>query len=105
VERACFRVVHESLSNVLHFAKATDVWIHLHQDADKLVLRIRDNGIGFALHAVREKKRRDATSLGLFGMQMRAKHVGGSVQINSLTGAGTEILATFPLQAAAAQAA
>ena len=96
VERACFRVLQEGLSNVLHHAKATEVWVHLHQGAEELELEIRDNGIGFDRKAVREEHKREGASLGLFGMQIRAKQVGGSVEIKSTAGAGTVVLAVFP---------
>jgi len=100
VERACFRVVQEGLNNVLQHAQASEVWIHVRQDSNKLELVIRDNGIGFDRNAVREDELREDGSLGLFGMQIRAKHAGGSVEIESAPGNGTEVWAVFPLPAA-----
>jgi PAS domain S-box-containing protein len=97
VEQACFRVLQEGLSNVLQHAKATEVWVQVQQDADELVLQIRDGGIGFDYAAVGDAHKRGGVSLGLFGMQMRARQVGGSVEINSAAGAGTEVRARFPL--------
>ncbi|MBI4292834.1 MAG: response regulator [Betaproteobacteria bacterium] len=102
VEKACFRVLQEGLRNVLHHAKATEVWVHLHQSADELELGIRDNGNGFDCNAGHEGNGSEPGNLGLFGMQIRAKHVGGSVEIKSTTGAGTEIRAVFPLLVASA---
>ena len=103
VERACFRVLQEGLNNVLNHAQATEVWVNLHQGADELELWIRDNGIGFDRNAVRADKRREGGGLGLFGMQIRAKHVGGSVEIKSTAGAGTEVRAVFPLPVASVE--
>jgi two-component system sensor histidine kinase UhpB len=97
VERACFRVLQEGLSNVLHHAQATEVWVHVYQAPDELELWIRDNGIGFDRDAVAEAERRDGRGLGLFGMQIRAKQLGGYVEIESTAGAGTEVRAVFPL--------
>jgi PAS domain S-box-containing protein len=97
IERACFRVLQESLSNVLQHAKATEVWVNLQQDAEEMILGIRDNGIGFDCNAFREENRREYESLGLFGMQLWAQHVGGSVEIVSVPGGGTEVRAVFPL--------
>jgi PAS domain S-box-containing protein len=51
VERACFSVLQEGLSNVLNHAQATEVWVDLYQDAGELELMIRDNGIGFDRNA------------------------------------------------------
>jgi PAS domain S-box-containing protein len=100
VERACFRVLQEALSNVRHHAQATEVWVHVHQGADILELWIRDNGVGFNRDALRDENRRGGGGLGLFGMQIRAKHVGGAVEIKSTAGAGTEVRAVFPLPVA-----
>ena len=104
VERACFRVLQEALSNVLQHAKASEVWIDLHQGLDELELSIRDDGIGFDRNAIRDENRQEGGSLGLFGMQMRAKPVGGVVEIKSTPGAGTEVRAIFPLPIPAVEA-
>jgi signal transduction histidine kinase len=103
VERACFRVLQEGLSNVLHHAHATEVWVHVYQAPDELELCIRDNGIGFDRDAIGEAERRGGRGLGLFGMQIRAKQFGGSVEIESTVGAGTEVRAVFPLTSASAE--
>ena len=97
VERACYRVLQESLSNVLRHAKATEVWVNLRQSFNTLELKIRDNGVGFDLNASHEEKLCESGSLGLFGMRVRARQANGSVEVNSRAGAGTEILAAFPL--------
>jgi signal transduction histidine kinase len=100
VEKACFRVLQEGLNHVLHHAKATEVWVGLRQSADELELEIRGNGIGFEPNAVGEDYSREGTELGLLGMQIRAKLVGGSVDIKSTAGAATELRAVFPLSVA-----
>jgi len=88
-----------ALSNVSKHAKASDVWIHLQQRADVLELGIRDNGIGFDRRA-RKANGAEGISLGLLGMQFRAKRIGGYVRIKSRAGAGTEVRAVFPLTGA-----
>jgi len=97
VERACFRLLQEGLSNVLEHSNASEVWIDLRQTENKLELSIRDDGIGFDYNALSEYKPRESANLGLFGMQIRAKQAGGSVLIRSTAGAGTEVLAVFDL--------
>jgi PAS domain S-box-containing protein len=99
VERACFHLLQEALRNILEHAKATEVWVHLHQRSGELVLKVRDNGIGFDCGAALADDASEETCLGLFGMQNRARQAGGSVQIKSAAGVGTEIRVVFPLTA------
>jgi PAS domain S-box-containing protein len=99
VERACFSVLQEALNNVLRHAQASEVWVHLHQDAEALELGIRDDGIGFDAGAVGDEHGQGSWWLGLFGMQTRVKQAGGRLQIESSPGAGTEVYAVFPLPA------
>ena len=96
VERLCFRLLQEALANVLHHANAREVWVLVRQSGDQLELVVRDDGIGFDLHAVRGDAQ-EIGGLGLFEMQVRASRAGGSVEIKSNPGAGTEIRAVFPL--------
>ena len=97
VERACFHVLQEALSNVLHHAQASEVWVQVLQETGELVLRVRDNGIGFDRNALGEEDTSEAGSLGLFEMQMRVKQVGGSMEMKSSIGAGTELTTRYPL--------
>jgi two-component system NarL family sensor kinase len=91
----------EGLSNIQSHAQASEVWVDLRQSAEKLELTIRDNGIGFDRNAVSGDRGLEGSGLGLFGMQIRAKRVGGTVEVKSKPGAGTELLAFFPLDIAA----
>lgn len=99
VERACFRMLQEGLSNVLSHAKASEVWVELHRDDKQLELVLRDNGIGFDRNAAGNEDT-PGGGLGLFGMQLRARQAGGSVEIESTPGAGTVVRAVFPLTGA-----
>jgi two-component system sensor histidine kinase UhpB len=95
VERACFRVLQEALTNVLHHAQAREVWVSLRQSADELTLCVRDNGTGFDVNALPAGEH--GASLGILSMEQRAKHAGGRLEIRSSPGTGTEVLAVFPL--------
>lgn len=99
VERACFHVLQEGLSNVIQYARASEVWVDVSHSADELELRLRDNGIGFDRDADDDEIMHNGGHLGLFGMQLRAKQVGGAVEITSSPGKGTLVRAVFPLPA------
>jgi signal transduction histidine kinase len=65
------------------------VRISVHQRPDRIVLTVRDDGKGFDPVRVR--------GLGLLGMEERAKHLGGTFEILSRSGAGTELRIELPL--------
>ena len=83
---AFFRILQESLNNILKYAMATIVTVQLTNIADKLVMEISDNGTGFD---VNKKARPD--SYGLIGMKERVKLLGGDLNITSKVGEGTMV--------------
>ena len=92
---ALFRIAQESLANVAKHAQATEVVVTLGFAEDKMQLRIKDNGKGFAVKQQRtavEKNR-----LGLLGMQERARLVNGRCLFQSAPGCGTTVMAEIPL--------
>jgi len=97
IETECFRVAQEALTNVVRHAQAKTVTVDLHKEAGQLHLRVRDDGIGFAVAAVREKAVRGA-SLGLLSMEERTALAGGGLEFTSAPGQGTEVHAWFPLK-------
>jgi signal transduction histidine kinase len=97
IETECFRVAQEALTNVVRHAQAKAVTVDLRKEDGQIHLRVRDDGIGFAVAAVREKSVRGA-SLGLLSMEERAALAGGGLEFTSLPGQGTEVHAWFPLK-------
>jgi len=101
LEIACFRVVQEALTNVVRHAHAKRVWIELQEEDSKLHLVIHDDGIGFDVAAKRECAGR-GRSFGVLAMQERVELLAGQFDVESATGAGTWIRASFPLAAPSA---
>lgn len=97
IETACFRIAQESLTNVVRHAQAKTVIVELRQAEGQLHLRVRDDGIGFDVVAIREKAVRGA-SLGLLSMEERAVLAGGQLEFTSVPGHGSEVHAWFPLK-------
>jgi len=97
IETECFRVAQEALTNVVRHARAKTVSVELRHAAGQLHLRVRDNGIGFDVAAVRERALRGA-SLGLLSMEERAALAGGGLEFKSAPKKGTEVHAWFPLK-------
>jgi signal transduction histidine kinase len=89
---AVFRIVQESLTNVLRHAQASQVEILLRLEAGQLLLRIQDNGSGISPETLS-----DPRSIGLAGMRERALFLRGHLDIRSQPGAGTTIEMRLPL--------
>jgi PAS domain S-box-containing protein len=89
-----FRIVQESINNVLKHAQAGKVTISMKIESDNYILEIGDNGKGFDYTATRQ-----ANSLGLISIQERAIMLGGEAIISSTQGKGTLIRVRIPLSA------
>jgi signal transduction histidine kinase len=90
-ETTLFRVVQESLTNVMLHAQATRVDVLLSLADKRVSVIIEDNGIGFLPDSVMMEDR-----LGLFGMRERIEMLGGTLVIESSPRQGTTIKAEVP---------
>jgi signal transduction histidine kinase len=104
LETVCYRVVQESLTNIVRHAKATDVRVSVVRSGDDLQLTIRDNGVGFDVDAAQATARAGG-SLGLLSMAERVTLVGGKLDLDSAPGQGCRISVYLPLKRAATSAA
>jgi signal transduction histidine kinase len=93
-----FRIVQESLNNVAKHARASQVAVELQPQGDHLLLRVRDDGMGFRPGAPRRPQ-----SLGLVGLRERAALLRGEVKVDSSPGGGTCVEARIPLHPAEAK--
>ncbi len=95
---AIYRIVQESLTNIAKHAEARLVRVTLTRDNGEITVRVSDDGRGFDADSMRHDDHlHDGPGLGLFGMEERARLIGGSYSILSCPGAGTTIIATIPL--------
>jgi signal transduction histidine kinase len=85
-------ITREALSNVARHSAATRAVLTLAVDDGALSLVISDNGRGFDGAAARG----DGHS-GLANLQARAEALGGSLEVKSASGGGTEVAARVPL--------
>lgn len=96
VEIACFRIVQEALTNAARHAQATHVRVTLERQEDRLVLAIEDNGMGFNVEQAKTHAR-TGISIGLLGIEERARLVGGELTVVSSPKTGTRLTASLPL--------
>ncbi|MEP7000913.1 MAG: PAS domain-containing protein [bacterium] len=90
--RAAYRVMQESLTNIVRHAEAISVVLRLSERAGELLLDVIDDGCG-----IKPGQLGGAGSLGLLGMRERAAAFGGSVQIVALDVCGTAVKLRLPL--------
>lgn len=89
---ALFRIVQESLTNIMRYAKASAVKIVLSCSAQQYVLEISDDGVGFDVH-----QKRKTGSFGLIGIEERALSLGGNMNIESAPGKGMKLTINIPV--------
>jgi PAS domain S-box-containing protein len=88
---AFFRILQEALTNVVRHARASRVRIRLDRKAGQTFLLVEDNGVG-----IDAEKITDPDSLGLLGMQERARALGGRVTVRRNKRNGTLVTACIP---------
>lgn len=91
-----FRVLQEALNNIAKHSQAQRVHLSLWKKNNFLKLTIEDNGEGFSPEQALSQKS-DHHGLGLRSMKERVELSGGSWAIESTPGAGTRVLASWPL--------
>jgi len=89
---ALFRILQESLNNVIRHAQANKVRIDLYRDGQRLFLRIADNGIG-----IYPDCRRKTNSFGLVGIEERLHALGGDLDIRNDNDKGTILTVWLPV--------
>jgi signal transduction histidine kinase len=89
IEVAAYYVTSEALANAVKHARATRIDISLAPRDGKLLLSIRDDGVGGAdpVHGS-----------GLVGLTDRIEALGGSIRVRSRPGEGTHIVVELPLE-------
>ena len=93
LQLAIFRVVQESLTNVVRHAQATEVAVQVFREGDRIRVAVMDDGKGIG-----PGKAEDPASTGISGMRERIRAFGGDFTISRGQGKGTAVAATFPLK-------
>jgi signal transduction histidine kinase len=90
--RVLFLIFKEAVHNALKYAECTQIQLELRPVDGHLLLRVVDNGCGFDL-----EQARPYNGNGLRGMTTRASSVGGTAEVRSAPGEGTEVKVRVPL--------
>jgi signal transduction histidine kinase len=92
---AVFRIVQEALNNIVKYAKARHVIVHLAREAGGLCLQVIDDGVGIDVDALAKPR-----SHGLLGMRERALLLDGALEVKrGVNDVGTCVDAWLPVAA------
>lgn len=90
-----YRILQESLNNVVKHAQATAASVTVSRHDSRLTLTVQDDGSGF--DAGGQPSGNGKGGFGLIGLRERARLLGGSVSIESAPGRGTRVHLDLPL--------
>lgn len=86
-----YRIVQESLTNVVRHADATEAKVTIRRQLSstkaQVVIRVEDNGIGGSV---------EGEGFGILGMRERVESMGGQFRFESVPGTGVRVRATMP---------
>jgi signal transduction histidine kinase/ligand-binding sensor domain-containing protein len=91
-----YRIVQESLGNIMKHSQATEVAIRLKRSPENVVLTIEDNGRGFIPGA--HASPASDSGFGLTGMAERASLLGGVFKVRSTPDRGTTVTVEIRLK-------
>lgn len=83
-----YRILQETLNNVVRHSKSATAWVRLEVSADRLRLEVEDRGVGIS---------RNGGGLGLIAMRERADILQGKLEILRPPGGGALIVLDIPL--------
>lgn len=88
---AAYYIAADALGNIARHARARHAWVQLFRHDGKVVLEIKDDGVGFMVDT-------SSAGHGLHNMRERAFAVGGTVTVASKPGAGARVRLEMPAE-------
>jgi PAS domain S-box-containing protein len=86
IEFELFRIIQESLTNVVKHSRATELKVSMTNNRDYVDIQVVDNGVGFDAASANDGK-----GLGIFLMRDRARDINSTFSIESKPGGGTKV--------------
>jgi signal transduction histidine kinase len=90
------KAIKEIMINIVKHAKATNVEIIISKENDDIIVKIRDNGMGFDVDAISPVSSEDWSGFGVFTIRERIADLNGHFQIVSEAGLGTDVTLSIP---------
>jgi PAS domain S-box-containing protein len=92
VEDTLYWTAIEALNNITKHAQASQIWVQINVEEDRVILTIEDDGKGFDLNETHHQ-----SGMGLNNIRERLQKEGGCLEITSSKGKGTMLTAICPL--------
>ncbi|MHB8394236.1 MAG: histidine kinase [Candidatus Dormibacteria bacterium] len=99
VEVAIFRVIQEAVANSMHHAHPKSVRVEMTRNQGQLRVTVTDDGSGFQPTSPRR-----VGSFGITSMTERAVACGGTLELDSTLGGGTQVVLRVPCAATSSRA-
>jgi signal transduction histidine kinase len=96
-ERALFRIVQESVGNVLRHSGGNRISVVLSNREKAVTLEIKDNGHGLSSEQLAQAEGTAIPGVGIYGMRERLRQLDGIFKIQS-SEKGTTVVATVPVE-------
>jgi signal transduction histidine kinase len=94
-ERALFRIVQESVNNVLRHSGGTAITVVLTANGRDVTLAIADNGRGMTADELQQAEGAASLGVGISGMRERVRQLNGTFRISS-SSRGTQVFVSLP---------
>ena len=92
-----YRAVRELLINVVKHAQAQHIKVSICRDNDDIYINVKDDGVGFEPPAEGFDSGK-TKGFGFFSIRERLNYIGGSVEIESKPGYGTQVTLVAPIK-------
>jgi signal transduction histidine kinase len=86
------RIIQELISNVLKYAKASQLMLQINRIDDALNIMVEDNGIGFD-----QKEALQRSGAGLKNIEARLRNLNGTIQFENRPHGGTTVIINIPI--------
>jgi signal transduction histidine kinase len=96
-ERALFRIVQESMNNVLRHSGGTAITVILSHTEKEVTLKIEDNGHGMSTEELGQVEGAISLGVGIAGMRERVEQLDGTFKISS-SSRGTRVSVSLPVR-------
>ena len=92
-----FRIIQEAVNNIIKHAEAENIAVNFGFTQGSLNIHIYDDGKGFSVSEIKNRKKDISSGFGLFGMKERVELLNGEFSVFSEPGKGTRLRIKIPL--------